>query len=263
MESSHPGRAEPLADQLAATLEPREPGWRLPRRGALARKHGVSLAEIDFAIGHLIRHALLRRLPDGQLYRTSPAGQWIPVEGTTGLPTRLDPMGNAIGCQAREVATLDAPPEVATALGLAAGTSVGSVRCEWSVDGEPAAVSTTYHRDASLVCPADDPEVAEVPDAAGTAVPEVLAVPDAAGTGFPPFAAAPTALTVTVARLVAAPADAGTATMLGMAPGWPAMTVTAVFREHPASAAAAMAIVTLRAALFRVAIEIAQLIRGP
>jgi len=40
-----------LADRIAAALVHREPGWRLPRRSALARRYNVSIAEIDAAIG--------------------------------------------------------------------------------------------------------------------------------------------------------------------------------------------------------------------
>ena len=90
-----------LADRMAAALVHREPGWRLPRRSALARRYNVSLTEIDAALGDLARRSLVRRLPDGQLYRASPADYWIPVEGAAGLGTRLDPMGGAITCQAR------------------------------------------------------------------------------------------------------------------------------------------------------------------
>jgi len=39
-----------LADRIAAALVHREPGWRLPRRSALARRYNVSLTEIDAAI---------------------------------------------------------------------------------------------------------------------------------------------------------------------------------------------------------------------
>ena len=81
-----------LADRIAAALVHREPGWRLPRRSALARRDNVSIAEIDAAIGELSRRSLIRRLPDGQLYRASPAEYLIPVEGIGGLNTRLDPM---------------------------------------------------------------------------------------------------------------------------------------------------------------------------
>ncbi len=77
-----PARASTvLADRMAAALVHREPGWRLPRRTALARRYNVSLTEIDAALGDLSRRSLVRRLPDGQLYRSSPADYWIPVEG--------------------------------------------------------------------------------------------------------------------------------------------------------------------------------------
>ena len=82
-----------LADRMAAALVHREPGWQLPRRSALARRYNVSMAEIDVAIGELARRSLIRRLPDGQLYRASPAEYLIPLEGVAGLSTRLDPMG--------------------------------------------------------------------------------------------------------------------------------------------------------------------------
>src|SRR5262249_45329125 len=84
-----------LADRVAAALVHREPGWRLPRRTALARRYNVSLTEIDAALGDLVRRSLVRRLPDGQLYRASPADYWIPVEGAGGARTPPGPMGGA------------------------------------------------------------------------------------------------------------------------------------------------------------------------
>ena len=138
------GAAGVLADRMAAALVHREPGWRLPRRSALARRYNVSLTEIDTAIADLARRSLVRRLPDGQLYRASPADYWIPVEGAGGLGTRLDPMGTTITCQTRHVSRREAPQDVAWALGLAAGAPIRVVRSVWSADGEPAAVSTAY-----------------------------------------------------------------------------------------------------------------------
>src|ERR1700678_2421538 len=67
-----------LADRIAAALLHREPGWRLPRRSALARRYNVGMPEIDAAISELVRRSLIRRLPDGQLYRASPAEYLIP-----------------------------------------------------------------------------------------------------------------------------------------------------------------------------------------
>ena len=133
-----------LADRMAAALVHREPGWRLPRRSALARRYNVSLTEIDAALGDLARRSLVRRLPDGQLYRASPADYWIPVEGTAGLGTRLDPMGGTIACQTRHVSRREAPQDVAWALRLPSGAPIRVVRCVWVSAGDPAAVSTAY-----------------------------------------------------------------------------------------------------------------------
>ena len=140
-----------LADRMAAALVHREPGWRLPRRSALARRYNVSLTEIDAAIADLVRRSLVRRLPDGQLYRASPADYWIPVEGVAGLGTRLDPMGSPIACQTRHVSRREAPQDVAWALQLPAGAPIRVIRCVWVSAGDPAAVSTAYLNE-----PADD-----------------------------------------------------------------------------------------------------------
>ena len=74
-----PAAAAVLADRLAAALVHHEPGWRLPRLTALARRYSVSSAEIDAAIEELAARHLVRRLPDGQVYRASPAEYWVPL----------------------------------------------------------------------------------------------------------------------------------------------------------------------------------------
>ena len=133
-----------LADRMAAALVHREPGWKLPRRSALARRFNVSLADIDVAVEELSRRALLRKLPDGQLYRASPAEYRIPIEGVSGLSTTVDPMGSVIVCQARHVSRRPAPQDICWALGLAPGTQVGVIRCLWTSGGRPVAMSTAY-----------------------------------------------------------------------------------------------------------------------
>ena len=138
------GASGVLADRMAAALVHREPGWQLPRRSALARRYNVSMAEIDVAIGELARRSLIRRLPDGQLYRASPAEYLIPVEGIGGLSTQLDPMGGEISCQARHVSQRDAPQDVAWALGAPGQREVRIIRCVWAVGAEPVAISTAY-----------------------------------------------------------------------------------------------------------------------
>src|SRR5580692_3626703 len=125
-----------LADRMAAALVHREPGWQLPRRSALARRYNVSMAEIDAAIVELIRRSLIRRLPDGQLYRASAAEYLIPVEGVGGLSTRLDPMGGEIACQSRHVSQRGAPQDVAWALGVEGEAPLRIIRCVWVADAE-------------------------------------------------------------------------------------------------------------------------------
>ena len=149
-----------LADRMAAALVHREPGWQLPRRSALARRYNVSMAEIDVAIAELIRRSLIRRLPDGQLYRASPAEYMIPLEGIAGLSTRLDPMGGEINCTARHVSLRAAPQDVAWSLGVAGDNPVRIVRCAWAIGTEPVAVSTAYVP-GTLDEAADDPDTLE------------------------------------------------------------------------------------------------------
>ena len=111
-----------LADRLAAALVHHEPGWRLPRLTALARRYSVSSAEIDAAIEELAARHLVRRLPDGQVYRASPAEYLVPLEGVFGLVSRVDPMGGHLACTSRH-ATLRRPPEdIGRSLGISTAT---------------------------------------------------------------------------------------------------------------------------------------------
>ena len=144
-----------LADRMAAALVHREPGWKLPRRSALARRFSVSLAEIDVAVEELSRRSLLRKLPDGQLYRASPAEYQIPIEGLAGLSTTLDPMGSSISCQAKHISRRQAPQDICWALGLDPGTQVRVIRCLWTSAGSPVAMSTAYVPQAPGARPPD------------------------------------------------------------------------------------------------------------
>ena len=205
-----------LADRIAAALVHREPGWRLPRRSALARRYNVGVPEIDAAIGELIRRSLIRRLPDGQLYRASQAEYLIPVEGISGLRTRLDPMGGEITCQARHVSQRDAPQDVAWALGAGDGAApVRVIRCVWASGGEPVAISTAY-------------------------VPEAVAQ-IASGDDLPPFAEAlqalPGGMTAPGSAYAAAvdmelsPPQPSVARSLRLVPGQSAISVTIRFDD--------------------------------
>jgi DNA-binding GntR family transcriptional regulator len=224
-----------LADRMAAALVHREPGWRLPRRTALARRYNVSLTEIDAALGDLSRRSLVRRLPDGQLYRASPADYWIPLEGAIGLGTRLDPMGGTIACQTRHVSTREAPQDVAWALHLPCGAPIRVVRCVWVSEGDPAAVSTAYLNEP-LVGGDTEPgqEVEQESPSFGTVL---NAVPAAA------------------VSVELSPPQPSIARSLRLSPGQPVITVTVRFDDPGTGEPAGLTVVMLKPELFRVAID--------
>ena len=249
-----------LADRMAAALVHREPGWKLPRRSALARRFSVSLAEIDAAVEELSHRSLLRKLPDGQLYRASPAEYQIPIEGLAGLSTTVDPMGSAISCQAKHVSRRQAPQDICWALGLTPGTQVRVVRCLWTSGGSPVAMSTAYvpqspgsHAPAGgkVSAPRADDELSWIP-----AFDRVLSEPPAGRdegdqepeTGL--AAGRPAALNVELR-----PPQPSIARGLQLAPGQSAITVT--IRFDAAAAPVALTVVMLRPDFFKVSVETA------
>jgi DNA-binding GntR family transcriptional regulator len=262
---AHGSAAGVLADRMAAALVHREPGWKLPRRSALARRFNVSLAEIDVAVEELSRRSLLRKLPDGQLYRASPAEYRIPIEGIGGLKTRVDPMGSAIVCRARHVSRRRAPQDIGWALGLAPGAQVRVVRCLWTSGGTPAAMSTAYLRQpagAGEPAPGDlapdegpaawpgDGEADWMPafDTVLTAPPGEQDGPGTAGAQVP--GGQPAALNVEMR-----PPQSSVARGLHLSPGEPAITVTIRFDES--SVPVALTVVMLRPDFFKVSVETA------
>ncbi len=234
-----------LADRMAAALVHREPGWQLPRRSALARRYNVSMAEIDAAIGELTRRSLIRRLPDGQLYRASAAEYLIPLEGVGGLSTKLDPMGGEISCTARHVSLRAAPQDVAWSLGVDGTNPVRIIRCAWAAGGEPVAISTAY-----------------VP---GGAVGGGAVEPD----GFEAILHAPPAIASEAVRARAVdlelmPPQPSVARSLRLPPGQPAISVTIRFDDRAAGLPAGLTVVTLKPHYFRVVIQAGdQLPRSP
>ena len=228
-----------LADRIAAALVHREPGWRLPRRSALARRYNVSLAEIDSAIGELSRRSLIRRLPDGQLYRASPAEYLIPVEGIGGLNTRLDPMGGEITCQARHVSQRDAPQDVAWALGVDREAPVRIVRCVWVTGTEPVAISTAYVPESAA-----DLLIAEDLDSFEAML---RAIPAGDPAGEPALAAA--------VDLELAPPQPSVARSLRLVPGQSAVSVTIRFDDHATGTPVGLTVVVLKPDQFRVVVE--------
>lgn len=260
-----------LADRMAAALVHREPGWQLPRRSALARRYNVSMAEIDAAIGELIRRSLIRRLPDGQLYRASPAEYLIPLEGIGGLSTRLDPMGGAVVRTARHVSLRAAPQDVAWSLGVAGGNPVRIVRCAWAVGAEPVAISTAYAPGAGAdgaggVAGSDGVSGPTGATGSAGAVESVGPVGPVGEAGEPDtfeavLQAPPAALIETGAvharavDLELAPPQPSVARSLRLLPGQPAVSVTIRFDDQATGAPAGLTIVTLKPQYFRVVIQ--------
>jgi DNA-binding GntR family transcriptional regulator len=162
---------------MAAALVHHEPGWRLPRHSALARRYNVSTAEIDAAISELAARRLIRRLPDGQAYRASPAEYLIPLEGVPGLAAQLDPMGGDISCRGRQVSLRRVPEDIGWALRVSPADPVCVVRFLCTADEEPAAFATTY-----LASQIAGPYLAQEPGAAFTPLP-LDGAPAAAETG--------------------------------------------------------------------------------
>ena len=157
-----------LADRLAVALAHHEPGWQLPRPSVLARRYDVSAAQIDAAISELVGRHLLRRRPDGQVHRVSPAEYLIPLEGVPGLRSRIDPMAGELACRSRRIAWRRVPADIGRALQVDPAEQVCVVHAVWTVGGAPAASAMTYiSADMAGVLPdtsppgAGDPELAE------------------------------------------------------------------------------------------------------
>jgi len=255
-----------LADRLAAALVHHEPGWRLPRHSALARRYNVSPAEIDAAVEELVGRHLVRRLADGQLYRASPAEYVIGIEGVPGLATYVDTMGGEFSCRGRQLTWRLPPEDIAWALEQPADQQVCTVRLLWTDGGEPAALCTTYipgdlASRASLGTPAPLPStlnllqvstVAGIPPQPGADV--VDGVPPAAAS--PPaqlLAGSPAALHI---ELQAPPPSV--ARSLRLTAGQPALMMTVKFADPSTDRPVALTIAVLRPDMFRVIVQTPQ-----
>ena len=234
-----------LADRIAAALVHHEPGWRLPRHSALARRYNVSTAEIDAAIGELAARRLIRRLPDGQAYRASPAEYLISLDGVPGLAARLDPMGGEIACRSRQVSLRRVPEDIGWALKVSPSDSVCVLRFLWTADGQPAAFATTY-----LATDAAGPYLAE----AGAAFsPLPLAPLPAAAAGQHPDcrpAGQPAALYVEMQ-----PPPPSVARSLRLTPGQIAAMVTVRFDDPDSQEPVALTVAVCRPDVFRIVVS--------
>ena len=249
-------RATPvLADRLAAALVHHEPGWRLPRLTTLARQYNVSSSEIDAAIDDLAARHLVRRLPDGQVYRASPAEYWVPLAGIIKLASRVHPIGGRLLCVSSHTDMRRPPEGISRALGAAPSAPVLTIRCVWTVGGEPAALASSYVSEnvaaklgALPVAKADDDDAAqECREQTRTGSPLAFPVPWPPGETARPLAAA-----VQIEMGLPPPAAART---LRVAAGQPVTTVTLSFPGLTSGTAVALTIAMLRPELFRIVVE--------
>jgi UTRA domain len=261
-----------LADRMAATLVHHEPGWRLPRLTAMARRFNVSPAEVDAAIDDLAARHLLRRLPDGQVYRASPAEYRVPLEGLSGLTSQVDPMGGQLVCKSRQVSRRRPPEDIGRSLGLEAGEPVLAIRCVWTVGGEPGALSASYLPErlgrlwpdlgAPPFAPLGDyPPVDGLPAAelrADEPQPGVPAAAGGAGSPSPEAAAGEGAAPAVAARALQielAPPPSSVARSLRLGAGELVATVTVSFEDPAAHRPVAITTAMLRPDLFRIVIQ--------
>ena len=246
---AYPGGDKPdvagvLADRLAATLVHHEPGWRLPRPSALARRYDVRPAQVEAAVRELAARHLIRQLPDGQLYRASPAEFLIPVQGVPRLGAHVDPMGSDISCRSRKVSWRRVPEDIGWALGVGATGSVCAVKCHWSVNGEPAAISTTYLTQAVAS------KLGESAELNGAAAGPLTGAVEAPDQRLP--LGVPGAL-----HLEMQPPPSSVARGLRLAAGQPAVIVTVRYDEPGSGEPVALTVAALRADMFRVVVDAA------
>jgi hypothetical protein len=236
-----------LADRIAVTLAGHEPGWRLPRASELARRHHVSPDEAAAAIDYLVARQLVRRSPDGCLYRAGPADYLVSLENMAGLGATVDPMGRALTCLSYAAERRPAPEEAARALGMRSGEPVGVVRLVWALDGRPAAMSTTY---LATGLP-DPPDLADWVTGAAGHGPVPVRPPPAGHDGrldpWPP-------VTLSAASVQMDLPPSSVAQRLRLARGQMAVLVTVLFGSRPGCPLAALTTAVLRPDLFRVTV---------
>ncbi|MGN6796228.1 MAG: hypothetical protein ACTHJW_27895, partial [Streptosporangiaceae bacterium] len=242
-----PDVAGVLADRLAATLVHHEPGWRLPRPSALARRYNVRPAQVEQAVRELAARHLIRQLPDGQLYRASPAEYLIPVQGVPRLGASLDPMGGEVTCRKRKVSWRRVPEDIGWALGIPPADSVCAVKCHWSINGEPAAISTTY---LTAEAAGQAGELADDRDRVSS---------DYELSGFggaDDHAPARPALGVPAAlHMEMQPPPSSIARGLRLGAGQPAAMITVRFDDQASGRAVALTVAALRADMFRIVVD--------
>jgi hypothetical protein len=228
-----------LACRIAGEVVHHEPGWRLPRSSVLARRFGVTPDQVAEAVDQLEDRHLVRRLPDGQFSRVSPAEYHIPLSSAGGMRAVVTPVEGKLACRSSSVSRQSLRDDMAWALGVPAGSPGCALRLQFTVDDEPAALSTTYV--AASFRPVIDRLVAAGPV-------ELLPI------GCDPEASDDSRGSLSVQLELQQPAPA-VASMVHLLPGEQAVVITARVDMRPAGGPAALTVAVLRPDLFAVTIE--------
>jgi len=217
----------------------------------MARRYNVSAAEVDAAIDELVARHLLRRLPDGQVYRASPAEYRVPLEGLAGLTSHVDPMGGQLVCKSRHVSHRRPPEDIGRSLGLEAAEPVLAIRCVWTVGGEPAALSASYlpERLAPVWGELGTPPLPT--PGKGAALDDLPGGARVTGDG-PPTATAGRARAL---QIELAPPPSSVARSLRLGAGELVVTVTVSFEDPESGRPVAITTAMLRPDLFRIVIQ--------
>jgi hypothetical protein len=143
---NHPERPRGvLTNRLAAALVSHEPGWRLPRLSVLAKQYDTTSDLLAEAISELIARGLIRRTPEGQLCRASPAHYVLPFGGSLrDLRARAVPAGGDLGIKSRSISVHPVRDDIEWALQIASHEPASIVQVLWTVGGQPAAITATY-----------------------------------------------------------------------------------------------------------------------
>jgi hypothetical protein len=156
-------------------------------------------------------------------------------------------MGSEVSCRSRKVSWRRVPEDIGWALGVPASTPVCAVKCHWAVNGEPAAISTTYLTKDVAAEAGDATDAASVVSG-GDPLGGVLPGEDRDGQSVP--IGLPAAL-----RLEMQPPPSSVARGLRLSAGQPAAMVTVRYDDPVSRRPVALTVAALRADLFRIVVE--------
>jgi GntR family transcriptional regulator len=142
----------PLSHSVVRALRERivaqglEPGDRLPSEPELARSLGVSRSSLREGIALLEEDGVVRRLHGSGTYVSHRPGVRNDLSRNFAVSSMIAAMGVEPGTVGEECISEGAPTDVASALGVAAGTPVWSLRRVRTAAGRPVVDSTDWCR---------------------------------------------------------------------------------------------------------------------